>query len=349
MLEEIVDGGMNNPIDYKNVNDIDKIVHPADISKLAKFHTCYHVLIAAFAKFSGAPVKSDKTNNPWKSDTGTLPVFRNGSEVIHYTFKEISSYLRSQNYNADYLLSARQCSEVSAYAALLKEELYPSLLYTWWLDSKNYVEFTRPWYARALPFPHNFYIPGKMRNSSEAVVKSTFKVEFSEESDLQFLVYEHAKRCFSILSCKLANKEYFFGSSPTSIDAIIFSYLAPLLKAPFPNSTLQDYLKEFENLKLFVNRILDNYFPRREGLNSETNIQKESVGDYEFPNKRRNKILFVGFGIVCTIAFAFLQGILQVSFLNDDEDEYSQNSNSYKHLFESQDDDMNEEEEDDTK
>ncbi|KAG1651381.1 Metaxin-1 [Nymphon striatum] len=310
MLEEIVDGGMNNPIDYNNVNDIDKIVHPADISKLAKFHTCYHVLIAAFAKFSGAPVKSDKTNNPWKSDTGTLPVFRNGSEVIHYTFKEISSYLRSQNYNADYLLSARQCSEVSAYAALLKEELYPSLLYTWWLDSKNYVEFTRPWYARALPFPHNFYIPGKMRNSSEAVVKSTFKVEFSEESDLQFLPY--INRCYYIfVSCSIT-------------------------KSTFPNSTLQDYLKEFENLKLFVNRILDNYFPRREGLNSETNIQKESVGDYEFPNKRRNKILFVGLA-------------LYVSFLNDDEDEYSQNSNSYKHLFESQDDDMNEEEEDDTK
>ena len=35
-------------------------------------------------------------------------------------------------------------------------------LYTLWLDSTNFTEFTRPWYAKVLPFPLNYFVPGRM-------------------------------------------------------------------------------------------------------------------------------------------------------------------------------------------
>jgi len=34
-------------------------------------------------------------------------------------------------------------------------------LYLWWVDSKTYLELTRPWFSSRLPFPLNFYLPLK--------------------------------------------------------------------------------------------------------------------------------------------------------------------------------------------
>lgn len=42
--------------------------------------------------------------------------------------------------------------------------LHPqSQVHTFWIDAKNYVEVTRKWYAEAMPFPLNFFLPGRMQ------------------------------------------------------------------------------------------------------------------------------------------------------------------------------------------
>lgn len=45
------------------------------------------------------------------------------------------------------------------------KELTPSVLqlYTFWVEPKNYVDVTRCWYAEHLPFPLNFFLPGRMQ------------------------------------------------------------------------------------------------------------------------------------------------------------------------------------------
>lgn len=52
-----------------------------------------------------------------------------------------------------------------------------------------------------------------------------------------------------------------FPFSPSSLDALVFSYLAPILRVPFPNNDLKDHLKQSENLWLYCSRILQRYFP----------------------------------------------------------------------------------------
>lgn len=39
----------------------------------------------------------------------------------------------------------------------------PVQIHTFWIDAKNYVEVTRKWYAEAMPFPLNFFLPGRMQ------------------------------------------------------------------------------------------------------------------------------------------------------------------------------------------
>lgn len=52
---------------------------------------------------------------------------------------------------------------------------------------------------------------------------------------------------------------------PTSLDATVFAYLAPMLNVPLPNPVLQEHVKAYENLESFVHRILRT-FPKDEGI-----------------------------------------------------------------------------------
>lgn len=45
----------------------------------------------------------------------------------------------------------------------LYSSVCPIQIHTFWIDAKNYVEVTRKWYAEAMPFPLNFFLPGRMQ------------------------------------------------------------------------------------------------------------------------------------------------------------------------------------------
>ena len=58
------------------------------------------------------------------------------------------------------------------------------------------------------------------------------------------------------------DSEYLLGASPTSLDAIVFGYVATVAKIPFPNATLQQHLvNKCPNLVDYMERIINVYFP----------------------------------------------------------------------------------------
>ena len=86
-----------------------------------------------------------------------------------------------KNLSADYELSPRQCAEVLAYTQMVGEKLAPALEYIWWVDGKNFVEFSRPTYAKCLPFPLNFYYPGKYENHAKELIAALYHEDESAE------------------------------------------------------------------------------------------------------------------------------------------------------------------------
>lgn len=85
-----------------------------------------------------------------------------------------SSLIFLQNYSADYELSPKQCAEAYAYIQMINEKLGPALEFVWWVDSKNFVEFSRPLYAKLLPFPLNFYYPGQYEKNAKNLLDSLY-------------------------------------------------------------------------------------------------------------------------------------------------------------------------------
>ncbi|NP_001034839.1 metaxin-1 [Sus scrofa] len=269
--------------------------------------------VLTYARFTGAPLKVHKITNPWRSPSGTLPALRTSQgEVISVPHK-IITHLRKEKYNADYDLSARQGADTLAFMSLLEEKLLPVLIHTFWVDAKNYVEVTRKWYAEAMPFPLNFFLPGRMqRQYMERLQLLCGEHRPEEEEELEKELYQEARECLTLLSQRLGAQKFFFGDAPASLDAFVFSYLALLQQAKLPSGKLQAHLRGLHNLCAYCTHILSLYFPWEGAEVPRPRQTPASSETEEEPYRRRNQILSVLAGLAAMAGYALLSGIVSI-------------------------------------
>jgi len=302
--------------------------------------------ILAFAKFSGAPLQQKSTNNPFWRPGSNLPVFRHNGLVLT-DFQDVSKHLKSCNYSADYNLTNKQISESGAFITLMEEKLRPALQYISWVDTKNHTELIRPWFGKHLAFPLGLYYPNLYEKAAVRLIESIYAQysEFGEignDTIVETSVYKAAQECLTLLANRLGDNHYMFGRSPSSVDAVMYAYLAPLLKAPYPNNALQNYLNNCDNLVKFVVRISQNYFPQvvtayeekqRQSSKQEREKQKtkEAEGTEEvevWPNQTRNKVLAGLFATTAMAGYAYTSGLvdvvrnIEIRIVDSEEDDY---------------------------
>ncbi|XP_012870744.1 PREDICTED: metaxin-1 isoform X3 [Dipodomys ordii] len=220
---------------------------------------------------------------------------------------------------------------------------YPIQIHTFWIDTKNYVEVTRKWYAEAMPFPLNFFLPGRMqRQYMERLQLTNGKPSPENEEEVEKELYQEARECLTLLSQRLGSQKFFFGDAPASLDAFVFSHLALLLQVKMPTGKLQIHLRGLQNLCVYCSHILSLYFswdggkeqmegavlgrmPGIQGLApcplsfscSSAAVppprQTPAAPDTEEePNRRRNQILSVLAGLVAMMGYALLSGIISI-------------------------------------
>ncbi|XP_042612619.1 metaxin-3-like isoform X2 [Cyprinus carpio] len=217
-------------------------------------------ILRAYAKFSGAKLAVKSIDWTWRTITASVPQLHyEGSTVTEPA--QILNFLRKQRFNADYELTAKQGADTMAYIALLEEKLRPALLHTFWVDAENYVNLTRPWFTSHSPFPLNFFVPGRQASLAlSRILLTKAESPLLNITEVEGKIYSEAKECLNLLSHRLGNFHFFFGDTPTSLDAFVFGHIAPLIKAPLPSGQLQKHLNQLDNLCQFCNTILKNYF-----------------------------------------------------------------------------------------
>ncbi|NWV86414.1 MTX3 protein, partial [Dasyornis broadbenti] len=216
--------------------------------------------VMAYAKFAGAPLTVNTINNSWRVPKGDLPVLVSEDTVISQPAK-ILNFLRKQKYNADYELSAKQGADTLAYIALLEEKLLPAMLHTFWIEAENYCSVTKPWFASRIAFPLSLYLPGKMsREALNRILLTKGGPPLYSLIEVEAQIYRDAKECLNLLSKRLGTSQFFFGDTPTTLDAFVFGFLAPIYKVCFPRVQLQEHLKQLPNLCRFCDDILTCYF-----------------------------------------------------------------------------------------
>lgn len=296
--------------------------------------------VMAYVRFTGAPIQFSNCQSAKSFLESDLPIYiAPGEEQVKGSAQCIIQYLRSNHITADFDLSPASCADVIAYGHMLERKILPGLLYAFWVDKKNYNSFTRPWYAASLPFYYRWFIPLRMQSKAQGRILSLYNMEYVTETELEQKVYENAKEGLTILANKLGENEYLLGSTPTSLDAIVFGYVATVAKIPFPNAPLQQHLvNKCPNLVDYMDRILNVYFPESAPANpnnpnnrghanstsgnSSNEQTTQSTGDFSHPI--RDKVLFGGVALIAFVAYAVTSGLVQIEY--EDVDDCSDSS-----------------------
>ncbi|XP_003975190.2 metaxin-3 isoform X1 [Takifugu rubripes] len=251
------------------------------------------LVVLAYAKFSGAKVTVSPIDWTWKTLTATVPELFCGEDTVQEA-TPILNFLRKQRFNADYELTAREGADTMAYIALIDEKLRPAMLHTFWVDAENYINVTRPWFASHSPFPLNFVVPCRHANAAfSRILLTKGEAPLQRITEVEAKIYSDAKECLNLLSYRLGSANYFFGKAPSSLDAFVFGFVAPLYKASLPSSTLQRHLQQLENITRFCDNILAVYFssgrpssPQSVQGTKDANLQKLT----QLVNKESNLI-----------------------------------------------------------
>ncbi|XP_007518730.2 metaxin-3 isoform X1 [Erinaceus europaeus] len=223
------------------------------------------LVVMAYAKFSGAPLKVNVIDNTWRGSRGDVPVLTTEDNIVSQPTK-ILNFLKKQKYNADYELSAKQGADTLAYIALLEEKLLPAVLHTFWVESDNYFTVTKPWFASRIPFPLSLILPGRMsKGALNRILLTRGEPPLYHLQEVEAQIYRDAKECLNLLSHRLGTSQFFFGDRPSTLDAYVFGFIAPLYKVRFPKVQLQGHLKQLSNLCRFCDDILNSYFKRNIG------------------------------------------------------------------------------------
>ncbi|CAI5438420.1 unnamed protein product [Caenorhabditis angaria] len=295
-----------------------------DVASL-QFLTC--------SKMCASPVQVVHSTRPWNSPTGEYPaIFDQKNKPVTDYEKFVEVLKKSgQDVVIDADLTTFERAQLDAFSCYLHQNLNPAVTHTFWADELNYNTVTQYWYASHLHFPYNLYYLEKRRKKALRLLAS--------KNDTTIL--KDAFMALNTLSTKLGDNKFFCGNKPTSLDALVFGYLAPLLRVPLPNDRLQVQLSACPNLVRFVETVSSIYLPlseeeiKRQQSNrklwnnrlakakAEKELAKQNSDNEHAENNAeeppmRDSILFALGAITLSLVFAIHTGILQVS-VEDEE------------------------------
>ncbi|GLV37628.1 Ca[2+] channel Muscle-specific alpha2/delta subunit [Carabus blaptoides fortunei] len=268
------------------------------------------LILVTYVKFAKIQCNVTYGRNPLFKNMPRLYIEENNTSRELVGFAEIWAYLKEQIFDIDQFMTEKQRSDSYAYCKYMGNSLLPGIYCTLWVDMQNYIDVTRKWFRSALLFPINFWYPYSKSNEITAIVKILTPDENIE--DYSYILTDEAKKCINDLATKLGNKNYFFGNSTSSFDAVVYGYLAPLLYVPVPVSPLQAYLKEQDNLVKFVKRVTNSFFPQQklEYKHVDSLQREDDLQDNKTPTGTIAAAAF--FAATAMLTYGIINGIIRI-------------------------------------
>ncbi|KAG0298934.1 hypothetical protein BGZ96_004241 [Linnemannia gamsii] len=182
----------------------------------------------AYLKFNQIDYDIKPAFEPTMSPSGKLPFLAlpDGSLVTDEGFEQWVQENKPHS-NKSESLNIHEAAEAVAFSTLTESKIHAALLYTLWLEAPHFQGTTRQHY-----FGHHKYYLGKLLNymSKSNIVHSMLLTRTQIDREL---IFEEAATAIEALSVQLGENEYYFGkSTPSSLDAIVFSYLHVILTLP---------------------------------------------------------------------------------------------------------------------
>ncbi len=191
--------------------------------------------------------------NLQKAPKGKLPfITDDGTTIADSDF--ILSYLQDKyQVNLDANLSAEEKSTSYLIGKSLDEHLYWCLLYSRWVNDDIWAQLKKEFFS-SMPMPLRLIIPTlARRNALSGLQKQGLGRHSAAE------VKTITQRSLQALSTVLGDKTYFFGETPSTLDATAFGFLGQFIIVSL-ETELNDLARSFKNLVDYCDNINAKYF-----------------------------------------------------------------------------------------
>ena len=201
-------------------------------------------------KMAELPFSTENPEDYKVFSKGKLPVLKDGDDIIQDS-EIIRLHLASKYGKAlDGVLSAKQKAVGHAVCRMLDERTISGIVWSRWAEDSGWAQ-TRTIFFEGAPDE----VAGTIRRQVTAgIIGGGFGRH--SQAEMQAFIREDLKT----LSVLLAKTDYYFGHTPTYIDATVFSFIANLFAAPIKTWTA-DLVAEFPNLIAYFERGMARWYP----------------------------------------------------------------------------------------
>ncbi|CAK8688777.1 unnamed protein product [Clavelina lepadiformis] len=202
---------------------------------------------------------TDIKYKPWfttkMSSKGKIPYIEHNGKIV-----EDSSFI-IQHLNSEYKkdlnahLTPAEKAIALSFQRLVEENLYWTLAYQRWLMDDSILDL--------IPFPNRFatklfswYTSLKLRPELRKNMRGQGIGRHSEEEILKI-----AKLDLGAIADFLGEKEFFMGSQPSEVDAVIFGFVGLMIFTGSNSVSAKDVTENHPNLVAYVERMKQMYWP----------------------------------------------------------------------------------------
>jgi glutathione S-transferase len=209
--------------------------------------------LETYLRMTGLPFKIFNLSTKSRSPKGKMPYIEDKGNIMGDSNFIIDYFISEYGDILDKNLSASEKAVSHAMAKMMEENLYWAVAHTRWFFPENW-EKTRKGYFGSLPAFLQPFVPNMVRDMMKKQMYGHGLGRHTTEEIMKIGLKDLAA-----LSDFLADKPFFMGEEPSTLDAIAYSFLANILYVPI-ESPLKEFVKSKANLVGYCEMMKEKFY-----------------------------------------------------------------------------------------
>jgi len=210
--------------------------------------------IETFLRMAGIGYQTVIVLDPRKAPKHKLPYIEDGKHIVADSALILDHLTNTRGVTLDHWLSPRQHAEGHAFRRMMEEATYWPLLYYRWVEEEGFA-ITAESFMGGVPWPKRKIISAAVRKHYKRLLWAQGTGRHKSEE-----IADQGRRDLEAFAAWLGDKPFALGDKLTSYDATFYPFLANTLDVPV-SGPLQDCARALPNLRLYVDRMRETFFP----------------------------------------------------------------------------------------
>jgi glutathione S-transferase len=196
-------------------------------------------------------------NNIGLAPKGKIPFIKYQGELIGDSTLIIEMFKKKEGIDLDQSLTSTERAISLGFRRMLEENTYWGLIYIRYNIQENWQRYQELMASRAFPdVPKEEWQPllEEYGNNIRTQIYAQGMSRHSSEEIFLLITTD-----FQALSDFLADKPFFLGEQPTTLDATAYAYIGHAIKPPFAHPVV-DYVLQLDNLCQYYERMTKQFF-----------------------------------------------------------------------------------------